>query len=40
MHGKFEYTDIYSTSIGIYNHSPNQKHKIYDLIKGIFEYMS
>ena len=40
MHGIFEYTEIYGTTIGICKYSPNQKHKIYDLIEGIFEYIS
>ncbi len=40
MHRIFEYTDIYSTTIGIYKYSPYQKLKIYDLFNGIFEYTS
>ena len=40
MNGKFECIDNYGTTIGICQYSPNQKHKIYDLIKGIFEYIS
>ena len=40
MNGKFECIDIYGSTIGIYEYSPNQKLKIYDLIKGIFEYIS
>ena len=40
MNGKFECIDNYGTTIGICQYSPNQKHKIYDLFNGIFEYIS
>ena len=40
MDRKFEYTDIHGTNIGKYKYSPYRKLEIYDLIKGIFEYLS
>ena len=40
MNGKFECIDNYGKTIGICQYLPNQKHKIYDLFNGIFEYIS